>query len=358
MRVALIKNRLKYNHGMTLVELLVALVISLVLLAGIYQIFVGSSTSYRENEQFARLQENARFAMDVIGRDLRMAGYTGCARIPGSIVNTLQDTSFLYDFNIGVQGFEYVGPLAPSGLDALDFSPSLDASVPLTEMVEGSDVLTLRRAGIGDPVLLETAMANSSDDLKVPNGTGTDLINTDDIVMISDCMDAAVFQLTSYTSATGSVVHDTGGTTTPGNATKDLGKPFPLGSEIVRMTTMSYLIRNNPADIPSLYRVDSSGSTELVQGVERMQVRYGIDTDNDRQVDSYVTAAAAAADWNQVIAVRVALLLQTEIDPKLPADTSTYDLDGDGVSDFDDPADEQRMRRVFKATYAIRNRVS
>ncbi|MBE0586257.1 MAG: PilW family protein [Desulfofustis sp.] len=176
--------------------------------------------------------------------------------------------------------------------------------------------------------------------------------------MISDCMNAAVFQLTGYTSATGNVIHDSGGTTTPGNATKDLGKPFPLGSEIVKMTTMSYLIRNNSAVIPSLYRVDSTGSAELVQGVERMQVRYGIDTDNDRQVDSYVTAAGAAADWNQVIAVRVALLLQSDTDPKLPADTATYDLDGDGVSDYDDPADERRMRRVFKATFALRNRVS
>ncbi|MDX2479354.1 MAG: PilW family protein [Desulfuromusa sp.] len=345
-----------------MIELLVSLAISLVILGGVYQVFVGSNKSYRANEQFARLQESARFATDIIGRDLRMAGYTGCSRIPGSVVNTLQDTSFFFNFNVGTQGFEYIGPVAPAGVDALDFSPNLDAVIPLTEMVEGSDVLTFRRVEAGDPVLLETAMATSSD--AALDLSDTDLINEDDIVMISDCLDATVFQVTDYVSASDTVQHASGGTPTfgdadyPGNATLDLGKQFQIGAEIVKMTTMSYLIRNNPAGAPSLYRADyNTGSTEIVEGVEQMQIRYGIDTNGDRQVDSYVTATGASADWGQVVAVRVVLLFQSEINPRAPIDTATYDLNGDGVNEYD-PVNERRMRRVFKATFALRNRLS
>jgi len=358
------------QRGMSLVELLVALTISLVILGGIYQVFVSSTTTYRENEQFARLQENARFAMAIIGRDLRMAGYTGCANLPaGSIVNTLNDTSFEFDFNVGVQGFDYVDPL-DGNVVVTDFSPTLHSSIELiavddsganAPLVEGSDVLTIRRVDGGDPILVESEMPDSSADLKVTDNT--DDLQNNDIVMISDCTNAAIFQITNYTVSNGNVVHNSGGGATygtvdyPGNATKNLGKSFPIGSEIVKLNTMSYLIRLNGAGVPSLYSSDYDGDVELIEGVERMQVRYGIDTDGDRQVDSYVPASGAAGDWSQIVAVRVALLMQGGIEPKAPVDSASYDLDGDGAAEYD-PADERRMRRVFKATFALRNRVS
>lgn len=351
-----------HEKGLTLVELLVALAIGLVLLGGVYQVFVSSTTAYRKNEQFARLQENARFAMEILGRDLRTAGYTGCSNQTGTMVNTLNDTSFLFDFNIGLQGFDYVGPNIPAGVDALDFSPNLDAAIPLTDLVEDSDILTIRSVATGNPILLETAMPDSSADLKVTDGTGTDLIDINDIVMVSDCRSSAIFQVTNYTQANGNVVHNAGGTPTigdpdyPGNATKNLGQPFPSGSEIVRLSTTTYLIRNNPAGVPALYSSRYNQINELIEGIERMQLRYGVDTDNDLQVDSYVSAAGVG-DWNQVIAVRIGLLVQGQINGKAALDTNTYDLDADGAADYD-PPDERRMRRVFKSTFVLRNRTN
>ncbi|NCP03074.1 MAG: prepilin-type N-terminal cleavage/methylation domain-containing protein [Deltaproteobacteria bacterium] len=352
----------KHEQGLTLVELLVALAIGLVLLGGVYQVFVSSTTVYRKNEQFARLQENARFAMEILGRNLRTAGYTGCSNQAGTIVNTLNDTSFMFDFNVGLQGFDYTGPTVPSGVDALDYSPNLDAAIPLTDLVEGSDIITIRSVATGNPILLETAMPDSSADLKVTDGTSTALIDTNDIVMISDCRNTAVFQVTNYTQANGNVVHNAGGTPTPGdpdypgNLTKNLGQAFPPGSEIVKLSTTSYLIRNNPAGVPALYRAQYGQTEELVEGIERMQLRYGVDTTSDRQVDSYVSAAGVA-DWNQVIAVRVGLLVQGPIDGKAAVDTNTYDLDADGAAEYD-PPDERRMRRVFKSTFVLRNRAN
>ncbi|MGD8936487.1 MAG: prepilin-type N-terminal cleavage/methylation domain-containing protein, partial [Thiogranum sp.] len=64
--------------GFSLVELMVAMVISLFLLAGVVKIFVGSKQSYRVNDGLSRLQENARFAFDHIAQDLDAGGYMGC----------------------------------------------------------------------------------------------------------------------------------------------------------------------------------------------------------------------------------------------------------------------------------------
>lgn len=75
----------KHNHtstsfatqrGISLIEIMVAITISLILLAGISQIFLSSKTSYNLQDGMGRLQENARYALDVLNRSVGMAGYT------------------------------------------------------------------------------------------------------------------------------------------------------------------------------------------------------------------------------------------------------------------------------------------
>ena len=65
------------DRGLSLVELMVAMVISLVLLAGVMQIYLYSKKNYLIQDSLARLQENGRYAMDLLSRDLRLAGYFG-----------------------------------------------------------------------------------------------------------------------------------------------------------------------------------------------------------------------------------------------------------------------------------------
>jgi prepilin-type N-terminal cleavage/methylation domain-containing protein len=67
--------------GFTLVELMVAVTIGLIILAAVSQIFVTSRLSYKLEENLARVQENGRFAMEFLSRDLRMAGYAGCVNV-------------------------------------------------------------------------------------------------------------------------------------------------------------------------------------------------------------------------------------------------------------------------------------
>lgn len=67
-----------YQSGMTLIEIMIALLIGAFLLGGVLQIFVGSKQTNRMQEGLSRLQENGRFAMDFLAKDIRMAGYWGC----------------------------------------------------------------------------------------------------------------------------------------------------------------------------------------------------------------------------------------------------------------------------------------
>ncbi|MCW8885235.1 MAG: prepilin-type N-terminal cleavage/methylation domain-containing protein, partial [Motiliproteus sp.] len=64
----------KRQRGLSLVELMIALVVSSMLMLGVFQIFLGSSNTDRVARSYARIQENGRLAMDILTRNIRMAG--------------------------------------------------------------------------------------------------------------------------------------------------------------------------------------------------------------------------------------------------------------------------------------------
>src|SRR5207342_637503 len=66
------------NAGLSLIEVVVALAISAILLFGLSQIFIGSKNVYRLQEGMSRVQDNARFVLQYLENNVRMAGYMGC----------------------------------------------------------------------------------------------------------------------------------------------------------------------------------------------------------------------------------------------------------------------------------------
>jgi len=66
---------LRNNHGLTLIEMLIALVISSILMAASYRVFIGGQKVYMVQDQVADMQQNARAALDRMTREVRMAGY-------------------------------------------------------------------------------------------------------------------------------------------------------------------------------------------------------------------------------------------------------------------------------------------
>ena len=63
------------KKGITLIELLVAMIISAAVIAGIYRVFVAQTRAYTVQEQVVEVQQGTRSAMEILLRDLRMAGF-------------------------------------------------------------------------------------------------------------------------------------------------------------------------------------------------------------------------------------------------------------------------------------------
>ena len=76
------------RKGVTLIELLIALVICGMVAAGIYQVFIAQSKTYTVQDQVIEVQQSVRSAMELLLRDLRMAGYDN-----DNILSTIAITS-------------------------------------------------------------------------------------------------------------------------------------------------------------------------------------------------------------------------------------------------------------------------
>jgi len=66
---------IKTKKGITLIELLVAMVIGGIVVAGIYRVFVAQTKAYTVQDQVVEVQQGIRSAMEILLRDIRMAGY-------------------------------------------------------------------------------------------------------------------------------------------------------------------------------------------------------------------------------------------------------------------------------------------
>lgn len=72
------KTAWKFQKGLSLVELMVAMTLTIIVAAAMISLFINAKQNYRINENMSRLQENARYAVTYIARDLRMADYRPC----------------------------------------------------------------------------------------------------------------------------------------------------------------------------------------------------------------------------------------------------------------------------------------
>ena len=91
-------NNSQKQHGVTLVELMIAITIGSIIMVGISSVYTSSKRSYKLQEEFSRLQENGRFAINHITRFVRSAGYSGCASGLNNI-DTIMNDSDKIEFN-------------------------------------------------------------------------------------------------------------------------------------------------------------------------------------------------------------------------------------------------------------------
>lgn len=344
----------KRESGFGLVELMVALTVGLFLLAGVLTVFVDSKQTYRESDAVGRLQENARYAFDVLSRDLRSAGYQGCmgnSAPPKVTVNHggSAGDSYAWDFTRNaVEGFEATGANTWSSIASGSPAVTVTVSDIDANVLGGTDVISMRgidSAGInitGQPS--SGGCSSTTADLKV---TSNDTLEDFMVVLVTNCTNSAVFQITNF-NLSQNVVHNTG-VGAPGNSTKDLGACF-VGGELAVISAKSYYIRNNAAGEPALYRqVAANAAEELVEGIENMQIQYGEDTSGDNAADIY-RAANSVANWANVVSVQISLLVRGAEDNVVTA-PQTYAYNGANVT-----APDRRIRQVYTTTVSIRNR--
>jgi type IV pilus assembly protein PilW len=346
------------QKGLSLIELMVAMVVGLLLVAGVSKIFLEGKKTYSFQQSLARIQENGRMALEFLGRDIRMAGYTGCASGDySSMTNTLNSSTLInYDFSRGVRGYD-VGVSVPADLSALNPAPLANTDVLILKGPFGDGVKVVRNNSSAQLFAEDKGVEAGA----CSNGTARiSGICQGDILMVADCTKARIFQATNI-QQTGqpnefNLTHAASGT--PGNATSSWGgasapdsEKFGTDSEIIKMSTVYYYIATGANGQPALWQSTVPGSTqEILEGVENLQLLYGRDTGTDFVPDQYDTATAVttAAAWAKVGAIRVQLLMRS-IEDNITGAVQPYSFNGSSVTPTD-----KRLRHVFVSTIGVR----
>ncbi len=351
MRTAALMMPREKQRGFSLIELMIAMTIGFIVLVGIGYLFLGSSQAFRSMDNLSRMQESARYVLEVMSRDIRMAGYRGCASSSGAFHNNLNNnTASAYNFGLPINGYDAAGagwaPALPS--DTVELKGLSGLSI-----LAGTDALIVRSA-FGSGTTVSAQPGNASADLKVT--TPNDL-KIGDIAIVTNCVASSVFQITNMNvnGAGQNVVHNTGAGS-PGNSTTNLGENYSAsGGEMLKMQSRSYFIRTGASGRPALWQFDNykpaggDNPAEIADGVENMQIQYGIDANADGIVESY-SAANAGTSWNLVAAVRISLLVAGN-DDNVATSKQKYNYNGALVT-----ATDQRLRQVFTTTISMRNR--
>jgi len=317
------------QSGMTLIELMVALAIGAFLMIGAMTVFMQSRTTFRVTESVSRLQETARFAIDALEPEIRMAQYWGLIsrselvlgrRAPTDPVAMGQTTcgnNWTINLNQAVQGSNGSAP----------WPWTCAGTAPIET---NSDTLIVRRAG--------------DDIVPPPNPAGQ-------LAIVSSRFNGTLFNVAATPAG-----YDVAG----GRA------------QIHRLMVSGYYVRRaTAATQPALRRkvLGTNGAItdeEVISGVEDMQVQFGLDMDppggpNRGSVDRYVNPNDPLIDptnagYNanaEILAVRIWLRVRAERVENGFTDTANYVYADQNVGPFNDGF---RRALVSKTIYLRNNR--
>ncbi len=325
-------------RGFTLVELMIAMLIGLVVVGGVVSVFIAGQRSYVTNKAIGDVQDSARIAFELMARDIRDAGLSGCNN-NGRVANVLNNATanWYTDWSNAVHGY---GPAQD------DPGAAFGTASPARYKAANSDSLQLM--GAGDLGLTVNQRVNAAN-FKI-NETTTDL-HDNDIIVVCDPDHAAILQVTNYQSTTKTVVHNSGGSSgSIGNCSKGLGYPtvcttngnayeYGPNSQIALLTAKDWYIGINPVGGTSLYQatLTNNGTSvapvaqEMVRDVTAMTILYHM-----KNGTSFVPASSVT-DWSTVDSVQVTLTMES--------------------TDKRAGTNAKAISRTFVATTTIRNRV-
>ncbi len=289
-----------------MVELLVAMMLGLFLLAALIQILLSGKQSFTAASHLSHLQESGRVANSMIVTDLKRAGYMGGNSDIPSIFGSAGQAAAAMSCATSDNSW---GRMITQGVSGLNDTNAGYACIPNTSYLRG-DVLVVRHAS---PWISGAFAANQ-------------------LYLRSSLFEGKVFVGSDEAL--------------PANVVLDL--PQSVHDLIANAYYVGNSGRNcNGQAVPSLFRVrlDTNGqpvAEELLPGIEDFQVQYGV---GGQYID-----ADAVADWSQVVTARIWLLVRSECTESGFIDNRTYTL-GDQIFT---PNDNYR-RQLYSSVVMFRN---
>jgi len=315
--------------GLSLIELMISITLGLMILSGVAFVFVNTSQARNEIERTSRQIENGRYAIELLTDDIALAGYygeldVGALTAPGALPTdqcSVDPGLWLTWIPLHIQGFD-----SGTGFNA--------ATCALTNHKAGTDVLVLRRT--------RTCVAGT---------TGCDAVAAGNpYVQVSLCSTEA----------------DLNRIGVEGTATFDLKQNDCTNAAVKRQyyVHIYYISTDNGsgANVPTLKRIALEGTswttTPLVEGIEQMNLVYGVDTTvpADGSPDTYKAAPANITEWLNVVSVQIYLLARNlETSPDY-TDTKTYNLgiDSAGTAVTVTPGGNYR-RHIYSSVVRLNN---
>lgn len=308
--------RLRAPRGFTLVELMVAMLLGLIVIAGVISVFLANQQVYRTNSALNDVQNETRAAFELMSRDIRGAGLTGCLN-DGRVSNVLKNgpnnsgTAWWANWNNALAGYT-------SGTA----DPALTVGTATGNQVSGTDSIQLIGAEDSGVSVLSDAEPAGTFTL---NETTSDLSNGS-VVIVCNPDHAAIMQINSYAGGSGSTItftHATSGS--PGNCTTDLSYPTVCSSSnsyvyvpnslVAALSASDWFIGYNSTgngskslfrmSVPVVAGVPTPTAYEMVRNVTGMSIHY-----LQSGGTAYV-AASSVTNWSQVTAVKVDLTVQS-----------------------------------------------
>lgn len=342
-----------HEQGFTLIELMIAMVIGLVLIAGLITVFVNNKKTAALTEARIEMQQAAQFALDEIARDARMSGFLGCTRS----LNILADAAPTADISrsaIAGSIVEAVGTFTPD--------PPLGFNMPGNgiEPVVGSHVLSIQ-FGNQETFAINTMSSAEAPVVLQNNNSG---LEKGDLAIISNCQVADLFEISDALGA--SLQHDASVNSGQDSLSATYGSAgITNRAQVMRFNANVYFLANagrtNKSGDPvfSLYQQAlpfDSQPMEVIEGVEMFRVRYGL-RETDTDTINYVPASQLNDREDQIVSLQIGLLMQSYERVRDTDDTNSYSLTGSNISPgAAGHAGDKRLRMSFNSTINIRNR--
>lgn len=341
------------QSGLSLMELMIAITIGFIVVAGVGYLYLGSRQTFKTQDSLSTIQENSRFALDTMSRDIRMAGYMGCGNLSSIPVNNIVTPAITIPAG-GLQVFPAgAGWTAPTGITRV-----------------AGDVLRIARASSGG-VTLTGNMTTTNANIQI--GGNPNNYQSGDILMVSDCQNADVFVATNTSNSSGTVTiahsnSNNSGYSNNSNFLSMLYGTTPPPAQVYTFQQLDYFIgcptaswAGGKCSVPvALYQVTNGVPQPLVDNIENMGFLLGVAAPSAKVVGSYddPTTVAAANNWANVLTVQVHLLMvggpANDAGSNVAVVSQPYNFIINGTTYATYPAD-RRMRQEAIATIAIRN---